>query len=132
MLYTALFILRSPQDSLDVFDLAGPNQLVTPLDLPTFAADFESSSLPNLPSFRKHSPTTLSTVRFWHTGCRLHYQLYTQCNQLSDLCTSHGTLERFARFFSLLLLLFLLPFTFRGRRCIFVARTPGLIHKSDD
>ena len=35
---------------------------------------------------------------------------------------SRGTLERLARFFSLLLFLFVLALAFMGRRCIFVAR----------
>jgi len=35
------------------FDPADPSRLATPLDLPTFATDFEPSSLANLPSFRK-------------------------------------------------------------------------------
>jgi len=48
------------------FNPADPSQLVMSLDLPTFTTDFEPLSLANLPSFRKRSPTILSSVRFWH------------------------------------------------------------------
>ena len=42
-----------------------------PLDLPTFATDFELSSLASLPSFRKYCPMTLSSVRFCYAVWRL-------------------------------------------------------------
>ena len=101
------------------FDPAGPSRLITPLDFPTFADDFESSSLANLPSFQKRSPTTLSSVRFWYAVWKL--------SAVHDRAINHWIYAeswntRTFRFFFLFLFFFLLPLTFRGRRCIFVAR----------
>jgi len=88
-----------------------------PLDLPTFATDFELSSLANLSSFRKHYPTTIVgtiLVRAWRLSAvhdrAIDHQIYA------------GTLERLARFLSFLFLLLFFSLTLGGRRCVIVAR----------
>jgi len=104
-----------------------------PLDLPMFAADFWLSSLANLSSFRKHCPTTLSSVRFW-----CDYAVW-RLSAVHDRAIDHQIYaeSRNARISRLLLLFFFfLLLTFRDSRCIFVARlslcrrTPGLSTKT--
>jgi len=89
------------------------------LDLPTFAADFEPSSLASLPSFRKHC-STLSSERFWYVVWRLSAVHDRSCDRSLDL---HGVTRTGSRS------LFLSPpfsplplFSLGGRRCVIVAR----------
>jgi len=116
--YRSLYLAPPSRQPRRTFDLAGSSRLVMPLDLPTFATDFELSSLASLPSFRKH----YQLYRRYDFGMRCGgYRLYTIVRSIIGFTRGRGTFRSLS-LLVLLLLLLLFSFTLGGRRCVIVAR----------
>jgi len=81
-LYHSSVYLALPSGQLRcTFNSADQSRLAMPLDLPTFATDFEPSLLAS-PSFRKRSPTILSSV--WSSYAEIIGCMWS-CDRSSDL-----------------------------------------------
>jgi len=87
--YRSLYLAPPSRQPRRTFDLAGSSRLVMPLDLPTFATDFEPSSLASFPSFRKH----YQLYRRYDFGMRCGgYRLYTIVRSIIGFTRGRGTL----------------------------------------
>ena len=61
-IYRSLYLALPLGQPRRTFDQAGPSRLVTPLDLPTFAANFEPSSLASLLSSQKSNDSIIGMI----------------------------------------------------------------------
>ena len=133
-LYRSCVYLAFPSEQpRRTFDPAGPNRLAMPLDLPTFATDFESSLLASYPSFEN------VFQRFYRRYDRRTrsggYRQYTIVRSIIGFTQGGGTLERLtfspssssssSSFSSSFLSRLKADYAASLRDCLFIARMPG-------